>query len=180
MEEDRITLTIKERIFLANQYLILEALYPENSKVYKGMREIVENGFELHYSELNLTTVESRLSEKASLEVMDILDMYRALNDSYKRLENKESITEEDLQFEGFDGNNESDLLNYAQFLIFTQGRWREVLEGRPEFDLNSHSHVIEVYRRMLKVWHNIGKKFVLNRDEIKQILDAKTHPEYR
>ena len=144
------------------------------------MRTIVEGGYELHYSELNVATTERKLSEEACGEVMDILDMYRALNDSFNRLKDKEGIEKSRIQFDGFDGNNPTGRLDYARFLVLTQGRWQEVLEGRSGFDLNSHSSVIEMYRRMLDVWNDLGKKFDLTRDEIKQILDARIHPEQR
>ena len=180
MTEENLTLTINERLLLANQYLILEKLYPDEADSIKQMRTIVEKGYELHYNDLNVAITECRLTEEACREVMDILDMYRALSDSCNRLEEKEGIEKKKIQFDGFDGNDSSGRFFYARFLILSQGRWQEVLEGRPGFDLNSHSSVIEIYRRMLNVWNELGKKFDLTRDEIRQILDARIHPERR
>lgn len=180
MNEDRIQLSLKDRLFLSNQYRILEALYPDEAESFKQKCIIVENGYELHYSELNVAIIENRLTVETCHEVMDILDMYRALNDSYKRLKDKEGIAERDLQFDGFDGNDGSGRLGYARFLILTQGRWQEILEERQGFDLNSHSAVIEMYRRMLSAWEKMGKKCDLSLDEIKLILAEQIHPEHR
>ncbi len=180
MNERRIVLTVNERLMLSNQYCILEALYPKEAVLFKRMRTIVEEGYELHYNDLNATILESRISVEDCKEVMDILDMYRALLFSYRRIDEKEDIDAKQLEFEGFDGNSSSGRLGYARFLILTQERWQEVLEGRPDFDLNSHRQVIEMYRRMLQVWKEIDDKFNLKKDEIKNIIEAKIHPDYK
>ncbi|MDP8240995.1 MAG: YfbU family protein [Candidatus Hatepunaea meridiana] len=180
MSDDRIELTVKDRIILENQYRILKALFPEEAEWYEGLRIIVEMGYEMHYSDLNPSINESQLSEDICREVMDILDMYRALNDSFDNLEDKKEIEKEDLQFMGFDGNDGTGRLGYARFLILRQQRWTEVLDGRPGFDLNSHSRVNDMYHRMLDTLSNIGKKYNFTHDEIKRILDAQTHPEHR
>lgn len=180
MTEEPISLTLKERMILANQFRILEALYPGEAGSFKTLRTIVESGYEAHYSELGWSAIESNFTLAESREVMDILDMYRTLNDSYNRLTDNVGITKMDLEFAGFDGNNEPQQLDYARFLVLNQGRWREILEDRPGFDLNSHSMEIEIYRRMLSVWSDMDKKRTLAVDEIKQILEARIHPENR
>lgn len=179
MTEERITLTVNERLVLSNQYLILEVLYPDEADRYKGMRTIVEAGYELHYNELFVGIAERGLTGEACREVMDILDMYRALNYSYKNLKDKEGVENENIKFKGFDGNDGSGYFGYARFLVLDQRRWEEVLEGRPGFELNSHSPVNDMYRRMLKEWSDLGKKFDLTSNEIKQILNAKIHLEH-
>ncbi len=180
MTKGRTKLTHNDRIILVNQYLILEALYPEDAKSFKENRLIVENGYELHYDDLNPLIIESNLTADECREVLDILDMYWALRDSFSRLSDKSDIPERDVQFRGFDGNSGSGRLEYARFLVIEQNRWNEVLDGRPEFDFNSHSTVIDMYRRMLNKWISMGKKHDLLGDEIKGILDTQIHPDNR
>jgi len=180
MVAERAKLTDNERILLINQFLILEKLYPERSSEFEELRAIAEKGFELHYKELYHGLSNRGLSETECREVMDILDMYRALKDSYDRLDDKSGIEEADVQFPGFDGNNVYEYLSYADFLIRVQGRWQEVLDGRPNFELNSHSNNLEMLRRMLAEWKKIDKRYRLSKDDTKQILAAMIHPENR
>ncbi len=180
MIREGIKLTQIERLLLYNQYLILEALYPDEAKGFQEKREIIECGYESHYNDLNLGIIEAPVSVEVSGEVMDILDMYAFLKSSYSKLDNPRDINEKQIEFDGFDGNNESDRLAYARFLILTQGRWKELRDGRPGFDFNSHYQTIDIYRRMLKAWFDLGKKPVLSIDEMKQILDERIHPDSR
>ena len=47
---ENVKLSLKERLFLQNQYLILEKLYPAGG--YAEKRTIVENGYTYHYPDL--------------------------------------------------------------------------------------------------------------------------------
>lgn len=184
MSRERVQLSLQERIILSNQYRILETLYPNEADSFQKMREIVDGGYELHYDSLNVSVVECRLSPEQCEEVMDVLDMYRALRDSYDALKDKGDISRNEIQFPGFDGNGEpgaDGYLGYARFLILTERRWEEALENRHHgFDINSHSHVIEMYRRMLAEWKRLDKKRNLSSEEIKQVLAERIHPENR
>ncbi len=181
MSEERIKLSVKERLLLSNQYRILEALCPSEAEWFEESRLIVENGYELHYGDLNRVILESSLSEEDCLEVMDILDMYRVLKGSSGQTSGQSSWDEGDLQFRGFDGNSDGDRLRYARFLVQRQNRWPEVLDGRPGFDLNSHSSAtLATYRRMLQKWIELGKKYELSQEEIKAIVEERVHPDNR
>jgi uncharacterized protein YfbU (UPF0304 family) len=184
MNRNRLILSPQERIILSNQYRILEALHPRDADAFKRMQEIVDNGYELHYDSLNVAILECKMTEEQCEEVMDILDMYRALHDSHEHLKDKKDISKHEVQFEGFDGNGErgaDGYLGYARFLILTERRWEEVQKDRhPGFDLNSHCPVIEMYRRMLATWKTMDKKRALSLEEIKLILAEKIHPENR
>ncbi len=48
MAESKTKFSIADRILLANQYLILEKLVPEEAESYREKRTIVENGYESH------------------------------------------------------------------------------------------------------------------------------------
>lgn len=183
MKESKIKLSLKDRIILANQYRILETLYPDEAGDYERMRTIVEEGFEYHYDMLNQGIAEGEvLNEEEGQEVFDVLEMHRALKFSYQQLKesDKKGINPEQLEFDGFDGNNETKKWIYVRFLVHKEHRWEEVLEGRPNFDLNSHSPTEELYARMLRKWKSFDGKFPLSASEIKQVLAERVHPEYR
>ena len=106
--------------------------------------------------------------------VVDTLNMYRALDRSYKTLADKSGIDPDDVRFDGFDGNNETDLLDFAEFLQ-AQGRFQESLKRNHE--LNSHAHRETQYNRMLERFrkiaeeHDVSTQWDLSRDEIKRIV---------
>jgi uncharacterized protein YfbU (UPF0304 family) len=159
-------LTLKERLLLANQFRILEKLHPEEAGHYAQNVKILERGYALDYQDLfdhfseGLTVDECR-------EVIEILDMFRMLETAYARLDDKSGIDQGKLKFSGFDGNNESTHLGYADFLINTQGRWQESQAK----DLNSHLPKLESYRRMLQRWESSVDQYNLGKDDILRIV---------
>lgn len=120
-------------------------------------------------------------------EVLDILDMWSFIERSYSDLsdEQKEFVKKEadpfgdNPTFQGFDGNNESEYMGVATFLVNDLDRYQE-FEGRY---FNSHCPSIDTYRRMLPVFKKIRKKLhfkPLSAEEIVEILKEKIHPEHR
>jgi uncharacterized protein len=95
-------------------------------------------------------------------EAANVLVMWERLEQSYENLSkaDKESLAANDdlsfhgdkVRFPGFDGNNESEHLSAANFLINVLDRF-EHFKGR---DLNAHMQTIQVYRRMYKVFDPI------------------------
>jgi uncharacterized protein len=79
-------LTKIERLLLVNQLLILEKLYPESAKAYKQERTALREGYELHYKDLFHLIEDETLSEDQCREVLDVLEMYRAITFSARRL----------------------------------------------------------------------------------------------
>src|SRR5437762_170959 len=102
MELDR-----KDRLILFNQYRILELLNPKEADYYQRAQAVMARGYEFHYESLAENIYKNPMPEKASLEVHDILQMHRDLNDSFNGLKDKAGIDPHDLRFMGFDGNNE-------------------------------------------------------------------------
>ena len=101
-------LSEKDRWMIANQLKILESLYPEEAEVYSVQRKAIERGYKLHY--LGLTQYfEKEMSEEKCNEVIEILNMYRAITFSYQQAEDKEGLEQSDIRFEGFDGNEEGE-----------------------------------------------------------------------
>lgn len=120
-------------------------------------------------------------------EVLDILDMWSMIERSYENLtkEQKELVKKEadpfgeNPRFPGFDGNNETEYMGTASFLINDLDRFEE-FKGR---DLNSHAPLTESYRRMLSAFKPIMKKLnfqPLSPQNIAKILNERRHPDRR
>ncbi|QAA31315.1 YfbU family protein [Clostridium manihotivorum] len=166
-------LTRVERIILANQYRILEALYPEDAESYANNRKALEEGFELHYSELFGSLSENELNSEECREVIEILNLYRALTFSYEELEDKSDLDEYAVMFRGFDLNDEYEgkRVIYARYFINDLDRFEELKYGKSYAECNSHSEMMPKYRRMLDKWQKLGKSFELTKDQIISIV---------
>src|SRR5690242_1171594 len=103
-------LTRIERWMLSNQFAILAKLYPDGADGYQLMRDVVEHGYELHYDWIlpHIYDGEDIMTSKECKEILDILDMFRALKDSYQALSDKSAIETHWTAFRGFDGNTEA------------------------------------------------------------------------
>jgi uncharacterized protein YfbU (UPF0304 family) len=126
-------------------------------------------------------------NERVVSEVTDVLEMWSYMEAAFGKLSKKDKdrvAAEADpfgkqVIFPGFDGNNESQYLSVARFLINELDRFSE-FKGR---DLNSQMPSIDAYRRMLSVFEPIQPKLVgraLTAAEIIDVLKAKTHPPNR
>jgi len=116
-------------------------------------------------------------------EVVNILDMWNFLESGFETLSKDEKTrvaTEcapigKSVRFIGFDGNNESEYIGVARFLIEQLKRFT-VFEGR---ELNAHMPTIDAYRRMLSIFEGYRSTLAgreLNVDEIISLLRAKRH----
>lgn len=113
-------------------------------------------------------------------EVIDILDMWSFIERGYKNLTDKEKqaiaaalpLFGKNPQFNGFDGNNETEYMSAAGFLINDLKRFGE-FSGR---ELNSHSPSISKHRTRLEAFKQIRGKLDgrdLNRSELEKILGS-------
>lgn len=120
-------------------------------------------------------------------EVVDILDMWSFIEHGYQNLSDEEKAQLEkdadpfgkDPQFRGFDGNNETEHMSVASFLINDLERFEE-FKGR---SMNSHCPSIETYRRMLAVFEPMRRNLMSGRlslSNLTTIIKEKTHPEHR
>ena len=76
-------------------------------------------------------------------------------------------------EFHGFDGNNESEHLGVAHFLIEEMGRFTRFKKR----DLNSHMPVVVAYNRMFEVFRPIRTTLIgrkLSEAELKEIFKAR------
>lgn len=159
----------KERLMLANQYRILAAVCPDEAEHYELRYEIVSKGYEREYSSL-FDDIATPLNNDIAEFVIEVLRLHRALYVSRRNLPDKGEVTEHDIYFAGFDGNDEIDYLMYAEFYLVTRKAFGEL---RREDGYNSHSGTIGRYRDMLKQWEKLGKRQNLTAEEIKQVLKA-------
>lgn len=168
------TLTKLERLNLINQFLILEKLYPEDSDYYAKNRKALQEGYKLHYKWI-FEHLYDELSEEDCKEVLNILEMYRAIAWSYMQNTGKSEVDEPRYQFLGFDGNNESSQLSYTSYFIIELDRFQELLYGKEYNDFNSHMPMLDKYRSMLAVWERVAgqNKMRLSKTQIEQILEA-------
>jgi uncharacterized protein len=165
-------LTLKDRLIISNQLKILEKLYPDEASYYSAQRKAIENGYKHHYDDL-VTYFFDEMPEEDSKEVVDILDMYRALTFSYQNLGDKSGIGETSIRFRGFDGNNEASQLVYVGYFIVDLERFDELKYGQKSPDFNSHAPMLDKYRRMLTVWNGLENRFELSKEQIIAILQA-------
>jgi len=174
-------LTRTERWTLANQCKILETLYPDEAEVYAGYRRVLERGYELRYPWIceSIYGAPDTMSSAECQEVLDILQMFSDIHHAWTALEDKTGIDGGMLAFRGFDGNNETKQMGYCRFLCSLDGgRFPELHHGHDGF--NSHSPVLECYRRMLSEWRKATDHPGLTRDELARIATAAVHPENR
>jgi uncharacterized protein len=112
--------------------------------------------------------------------VFDVLDLWSFIEQGFarlskadkKRVADQVEIFGEDPKFHGFDGNNESDLMSIAQFLIQKMGRFQTFAKR----DLNSHCEKAYAYRSMVRAFTPIRVKLDgrgLTADEIIKIMNV-------
>ncbi len=166
-----------ERWILANQYRILEALYPKDAKTLGKNREAIECGYEAHYDEIasSIYGDDAVVSEDDSHEVIEILQMFRSL----KLAPDKGAADERSITFDGFDGNAEIGQMAYAKYFCgLDGGRFSDIGSGSDDFD--SHGPSLDTYRRQLDEWRLSADKNHLSKDEVERIAKAAIHPNYR
>lgn len=164
-------MTNAQRLILSNQYYLMSKLTPENAEKYQRLQTIVERGYELQMRELNKEF--GCLVESECREVIDIMEMYHAMQESNKMLtdEERKEVDQRRLNFLGFDIATEAQLVNYVRFLIDSEGLY-------PQFDkadhhFNAQMPMLDKYRRMLTTWRNCPRQYHLSAAEFKQIFNA-------
>lgn len=167
----RLKLTDTERLILANQYEILAALKSDDS--YSRIAEELRDGHEWLYQE-HFDYLSPNLHEEDAEFVVTILGIYSDLRDSYEQLVDKSGMERHQVQFPGFDGNNESELLAFTRALR----KSNRFIDTLPEQGKNSHMPTRDIYDRMIAKWDELGKPhFPLSKEQIAELLAARTHP---
>ena len=120
-------------------------------------------------------------------EVVDILDMWSFIEDAYAKLNVQErqqlALAAEPFgnnpQFHGFDGNNESEHMSVAMFLVNQLERFQE-FRGR---SFNCHHPSLDAHRRMLAVFEPLRASLAdssLSVDQLAKLLHEQVHPSRR
>ena len=164
-------MTNAQRLILSNQYYLMSQLDPENSDKYKRLQTIVERGYGMQMRELDKEF--GNLSEEECREIVDIMEMYHAMQESYKILaeEEQKKVDARRLQFLGFDIARETQLVCYVRFLVDSESMYPQFEKGDHNF--NAQVQMLEKYRRMRATWKECPRQYHLSATELVQILNA-------
>ncbi len=167
-----------ERLFLVNQYRILEKIDPENAQDSREKILALQDGFELQYS-WTLSNFSDGLTNEECKFVLDTLSMYRLLRFSFDALKLDDSDLATEIEFEGFDGNEEGPYYNYVNYFIYDLDRYEELKAVNFKKSFNSHTTMIDTYKLMLLVYEKLMKsnqlvhKDLLTEEQIRSIVYA-------
>lgn len=165
--------------------LMLKELVDENTLEKNELLDALRRGYTSNYYDIEYIASQDELHPEGARFVMDVLDMYAALQHAAE-VHNMSDTIEDDAIFRGFDGNAGDGYLGYTNFLV-DNGRYTYVkpLDKIPH--LNSHMMINEMYERMLSAYKAIRKSKgysihnqVLTVDEVHRIIDEQIHPENR
>lgn len=164
-------MTNAQRLILSNQYYLMSQMDPENSAKYQRLQTIVERGYELQMRELNKEF--GCLTEAECREIIDIMEMYHAMQESNKMLAEQEraEVDQRRLQFLGFDIASEAQIVHYVRFLVDSEGLYHQF--DKADHHFNSQMPMLEKYRRMLTTWRNCPRQYHLCATELSQIFSA-------
>jgi uncharacterized protein len=138
-------------------------------------------GFNWQYTGIPFEPYETPHAVK---QVADVLDMWFLIEEGYKKLSptGKKQLEKDaepfgkHVKFLGFDGNNETDFMTIASYLIDDMHRFTH-FKGR---DLNSHMPSMDGYLRMYRVFEPLRNQLhqsSLNLAQLTAILTAWKHP---
>lgn len=165
----------KDRLLLINQYKILAALDKSEESHYLELIEILERGYSIFYSMID-EWISEDMPEEEGRFVLDILDLYRAIEDVKRSTKDGRLLAHAYGVFPGFDGNNESEYLGFCRFLIEKQGKFQEQEQYFSKNDgMNSHMPMVNKYRRMLDEKRAMAKgdSWKLTVEQALKVLDA-------
>lgn len=165
----------KDRLLLINQYKILATLDKSEESHYLELIEILERGYAIFYSMID-EWVSEDMPEAEGRFVLNILDLYRAIEDVKRSTKDSRLLEHTYGVFPGFDGNNESEYLGFCRFLIEKQGKFQEQEQYFSKNDgMNSHMPMVDKYRRMLEEKKAVATRnsWRLTVEQALKVLDA-------
>ncbi|MDV7103021.1 YfbU family protein [Vibrio sp. TH_r3] len=164
-------MTNAQRLILSNQYYLMSKLRPENEAKYNRLQTIVERGYGLQMRELDKHF--GNITEEECREVINIMEMYHAMQESNKMLSeaDRSNVDQRRLQFLGFDIASEHQLVNYVRFLVDSEGLYPQF--DKSEHHFNAQMPMLDKYRRMLTTWRNCPRQYHLSATEFTQIFNA-------
>jgi len=159
-----VQLTLVERLTLRNQFEILARL-GDDRRPYAEWIEILERGHALLYGELFSDLDADGVDPADAREVLDILDIFRALDDATGRGVPIPACASGRERFAGFDANTERSHYAFARFVIEVQGRYAE------SSHVNAHCPTLSRYRELVRRWADMGKAFPLDAIQVAILL---------
>lgn len=170
----RVKLTDTERLLLANQYEILAELKDDES--YSRLSEQLRDGHEWLYAQAFEWLSPNLPSDQAEY-VLTILGIFSDLKDSFTELQDKSGIEARSVEFPGFDGNNEGELLTFSKAL-YDADRFTSTI---PKGGKNSHFPTTDLYSRIIAKWRDLGEpSYPYSREIILALIAARIHPDNR
>ena len=161
-------------MMLANQFKILQLVGQKEFGDLDEWITALENGYESQYDSI-FQHIYDELPAHRCYFVIDVLNLYRAMIFSWKRLGEPVSIDRDDLVFDGFDGNTETDLMSFATYYVGDLGRFKESAGPDPEEPyFNSHQERSVMYGRMLDAWSRVENQYELTEPDIQAILASR------
>lgn len=168
-----------KRMVLMNQYRMLALLEPDQKEMWERAAETARRAWpveDLPDVDVLQSYMRDALTKEDQLFVLDSFEVFELIQDAVKR-GLRPTRPDAHLQFPGFDGNNEPNLLSYARHVL-AEGRFTQVTTWTP--DLNSRMPSIELYQRMIAVWGRYGRPRTLNQEQLDALVDAQIHPSMR
>lgn len=164
-------MTNAQRLILSNQYKMMADLQPEQAKKFHRLQTIVERGYSLQMRELDKNF--GCISEQECREIIDIMEMHHAMQESYKMLVQSEQSQVDDrrLKFLGFDIATEHQAVNYVRFIVGTENMYPQFADESHHF--NAQVPMFDKYKRMFTTWQQCPRQYHLSAQEITQILSA-------
>lgn len=163
-------LTDTERLILANQYEILSKLDQNESDHFANLSRNLRDGYKWLYDQA-FERVSPVLDSDSTALVLKILGIYGDMKSSYENLADKSGVDAHLVEWPGFDGNNEAELLGFTDALI-AAGRFTNTLG---EHAKNSHCPTIATYRRMIARWEQLGSPhYPYAKEQIQEILASR------
>lgn len=172
--ENKVTLSTKDRALFIYLLKILKNQGDQDYD-YDNMIKALQYGYEYHYGDVFDCLFDEELSAADCREVLDILEMYRGIIYSFNNLkiEGKlKTLTENDVRFPGFDGNNETKQMSYVDYFINDLGRYDEIEELSRGY-YNSHSPKMAKYKAMLKIWRSLNNRYQMEERQIQELLNS-------
>ncbi len=166
-------LTRFERLLLRNQHEILSHVDPDNADYHEKMQDIFEHGYELEFEwkSEHMCSADDALDAKECHFVIQTMSLYDALQSSVNALGDGIGVDKEAVLFLGFDGNNETQHMSYAEFLRERDGKFTHLRLGGD--GMNSHKRMIPAYQRMLDAWQAHGESYEMSADQIAAVRAA-------
>ena len=162
-------LTPVERLILSNQFQILACLHPAEAERYQELSEVLDRGYEALYDRAFEAQFEEPLSAADGQEVIDVLEMYEALQRAYDALPDKGGLPPEAVAFPGFDPRSEHQAGFVKFFCEADGGRFQAV--RRASADFTSQRPMRARYHAMLRRWEAVPDKARLTAADLARIV---------